>query len=209
MSASHETNSFTSRILKSENILWRDLKFIQADNFKNWETEESKLKLKQSLIYNNFIQPFYVWQDTDNVIYCLDGKHRTILLEELANDGITIPDYLPAIFLDCKDKKEASRLVLIFSSAYAKVSESGFKDFISLYELDLPEILEQISIPALKIEKPLPLPVELDGETKNKPATMKITFPTYQALEAAMPVINELLKKDYSGSFFSVSYGDI
>ena len=171
--------------------------------------DADRQKLKNSLISNQFIQPFYVWLDPTGVFYCLDGKHRYDVLRELAAEGATVPDLLPAISIYCKDKQEASKLVLIFSSAYAKITQQGIQDFASIYELNLPEIMHEISLPDIKIEDLMPLPSDLDGEPKEKPATMKITFDSYVQLEKAIPVIEQLLKTNYSGAFFSVSYGEI
>lgn len=199
--------SLNSRILYTQNIKWRDLKFLQQDTFKDL-SDIDKQRLKNSLVGNQFLQPFYVWKDQDESNYCLDGKHRTILLEELISDGVDVPDLLPATFIDCRDKQEAAKLVLVFSSAYARVTLEGFNEFIALHELDAPEILEQISIPDLVFIEEMPLPEILDGDPKNKVATMKITFANPEQLQDALPTIEELLKK-YQGSFFSVSAGEI
>lgn len=202
-----KTNTLTSKILKTEDVSWRDIKYLQQDNFKELSSED-KQKLKNSLLRNEFVQPFYVWQDADDTLYCLDGKHRVLLLQELANDGVQVPEALPGIFIECASKQEASKLVLVFSSAYARVTIGGFQDFITLHELDAVELMEQISIPDLTIPEIMPLPEVLDADAKAKPATMKITFSNHQQLEEALPTIEELLKK-YTGSFFSVSAGEI
>lgn len=52
--------NLTSRVIKTENINWRDFKFIQSDSFKDFELEAAH-KLKASILGNNFTQPFYVW----------------------------------------------------------------------------------------------------------------------------------------------------
>ncbi len=208
MSDAKSFNVLSSKVIKTENVNWNDLKFLQNDDFKSLSIAD-KQKLKSSLVANQFIQPFYVWQDKDDTLYCLDGKHRTILLQELVTDGIAVPVLLPAVFIDCADKKEAAKMVLVFSSAYAKITQEGFHDFISINQLDLPDVLEQISIPDLKIDEIMPLPSELEGDPKLKPATMKITFVSHTQLEAAIPAIEELLKTKCPGAFFSVSFGEI
>lgn len=87
MEAEVKKNSLKSRIIKTEPIDWRALRFIQQDKFKDLDLS-ARHRLKSSLVANNFSQPFYVWEDEDNgVIYCLDGKHRTALLEELIAEG--------------------------------------------------------------------------------------------------------------------------
>ena len=57
------------RIIETKLINWRELQFIQQDDFKEI-LEEAKHKLKASLVGNSFIQPFYVWEDSSGVIYC-------------------------------------------------------------------------------------------------------------------------------------------
>lgn len=127
-------------------IDWRDLKFIQNEDFKELP-DEAKHRLKGSIIANNFTQPFYVWEDTEGIRWCLDGKHRTLLLEELASEGVKIPYQLPATFINCKDRKDAARLVLLFSSQYAKVTNEGLNTFLTLYDLDYTELKETIDLP--------------------------------------------------------------
>ncbi len=147
-----DNTKITSRVLKTENINWRELAFIQQDNFKELAVEDME-KLKASLVTNNFIQPFYVWEDTDGVRYCLDGKHRTLAQEELIKEGVDVPYSLPATFIDCKDKKEAARLVLIFSSFYAKITQKGLFDFKELYNLDMIELKGMINIPEFSMPR--------------------------------------------------------
>lgn len=142
-----------SRVIKTDLINWKEFQFIQQDNFKDLP-QEAKDKLKASILANNFTQPFYVWQeDNTGIIYCLDGKHRTIILDELRAEGYDIPYLLPATFIDCVDKKEAARLVLIYSSIYAKISQKGLFDFVEEYELNFSEIKDTIDIPDLSIER--------------------------------------------------------
>ena len=113
------------RVNKLENINWRELQFIQHEEFKELP-KSSRDKLKQSLIKHDFSDPFKVWHDTSqNITYCLDGKHRTLLLEELIKDGVEVPEMLPAVFIECSDIKAAAKLVLVYSSVYAKITEQG------------------------------------------------------------------------------------
>lgn len=146
MEALQEKNAISSRIVKTDLINWRELKFIQNDNFKEL-SEEAKHKLKASIISNNFMQPFYVWEDESGQKWCLDGKHRTILLESLINDGVKVPFELPATFIHCESKKDAAKLVLLFSSQYAKVTQEGMFDFLTLNELSFADLKGEIDLP--------------------------------------------------------------
>jgi DNA modification methylase len=140
------SQSIASRVLKTDLINWRELKFIQNENFKELPKDAAH-KLKASMVANNFVQPFFVWQDSEMNIWCLDGKHRTKLLEELLNEGFEVPYMLPACFIDCSDMKQAAELVLVFSSSYAKVTSEGLTDFLSLYDLDLKGLNQFIDLP--------------------------------------------------------------
>lgn len=130
---------------------WRQFKFIQNDDLKDL-SPEAKQRLRESVISKEFVQPFYVWKDPAGEIYCLDGRHRTLILEELIGEGYDIPELLPANFIDCKDKKEAAELVLVYSSMYAKMNADGLHKFLSIYEMDWENLNAGISIPELNMD---------------------------------------------------------
>jgi hypothetical protein len=137
----------TSRVIKTESAEWKKFKYIQQDDFKQW-TPEAKQRLKSSILTNEFTQPFYVWQEPQtNDIYCLDGRHRTLSLEELIDEGHQVPDLLDATFIRCDDKKDAAKLVLIYSSIYARISQDGMFDFMKMYDLDYGEMKLSIDLP--------------------------------------------------------------
>lgn len=143
----------TSRVLKTKDINWRELQFIQQPNFKDISVDDMHA-IKASLLSNNFAQPFYVWEDeSDMSVYCLDGKHRTLALEELIKEGYEVPYSLPATFIRCEDKKEAAKLVIIYSSIYAKVSQQGLFDFLKEYEIEMSEIKGEISLPEFSVPR--------------------------------------------------------
>lgn len=147
------TATLSSRVLKTENVNWRDFKFIQQEGFKDLEPDAAH-RLKASILANNFTQPFYVWEDPENgTIFCLDGKHRTLMLEQLLKEGYYVPYLLPATFIHCENKKEAAKLVTIYSSIYARVSQQGLFDFMKEYELDFSELREQMDLPEFSIDR--------------------------------------------------------
>ena len=103
-------NEIRNRVLKTELVEWRKLVELQPKNFKelgkiNYE------KLKQSILKENFVMSFTVWQDKET-IYIIDGHHRYKVLDLLEKEGVSVPKKLPCTFIECKDKKEASKLVL-------------------------------------------------------------------------------------------------
>jgi hypothetical protein len=139
------TKAINSRILRTEEIHWQRLEFIQNDNFKEW-VSDGDTKLLQSIVKYQFVDPFKVWQDGDK-LYCLDGKHRWLDLKKASESGIEVPDLLPATFIDCTDIKEAAELVLVYSSAYARITEQGLIDHFEKFELSLPDLKGIFSLP--------------------------------------------------------------
>lgn len=137
-----------SKILKTESIKWKDLEFIQDADFKEWILNGDE-KLLRSLLKYQFVDPFKVWENNGK-IYCLDGKHRTIDLQQLLNQGVQVPDELPAIFLDCENLEEAAELVLVYSSAYAQITKTGLLNFTEKYEIDLPKF-EAFNLPSFDL----------------------------------------------------------
>lgn len=147
--------SLKVRVIKQANIEWQKLQFVQSDQFKEL-TPQEKEKLKKSIVNNKFVDPFKVWQDRESgIIYCLDGKHRTIILEEIQSEGIEVPKMLPAVFIECQDINEAAKLVLTYSSTYARITEHGLAEFVETYNIPLPEIMDEMTFPAVKTLLPL------------------------------------------------------
>lgn len=124
-----------NKILETKPIEWRELKWLQG-GLKEI-SDESFQKLKKSIKENNFIQPFNVWDG-----WILDGHHRLKALKEIEKEGVSIPNLLPANIMKCKDKKEASKLVLVYSSTYAKVTPDGLTTFMFDNELDIDDLGE-------------------------------------------------------------------
>jgi DNA modification methylase len=139
-----ETTSINSRIIKTELIKWRDLEFIQQENFKEW-IGNGDTKLIQSILKYQFVDAFKVWEH-ENKLYCLDGKHRFLDLIKVSELGHNVPEELPATFIDCENIESAAELVLVYSSAYAKITQQGMFDFVSKFNLDLPAMNETINI---------------------------------------------------------------
>lgn len=138
-----EKQEIQSRIIKTDSVKWKELKFIQDENFKEW-IEEGDAKLQQSLLKYQFVDPFKVWEN-NGVIYCLDGKHRYLDLIALEKLGHQVPDELPATFMRCDSKKDAAELVLIYSSQYAKITQQGLFDFVSEFDIDVPTASEAMN----------------------------------------------------------------
>lgn len=134
-----------SRVIKTEPINWRELQFIQQENFKEWVNNGDK-KLLESILKYQFIDPFKVWHH-EGINYCLDGRHRFLDLEAVLKSGKDVPELLPATFIDCTNMKEAAELVLVYSSAYAKITQQGLLDFVQHFDLDFPDMQNMMNIP--------------------------------------------------------------
>ncbi len=148
-----DKTSLTSRVVKTELIPWQQLKYIQQNDFKELDPE-AKEHLKHSILVNQFTQPFYVWQEEKaDDIYCLDGRHRTFILEELKREGHAVPDLLPATFIHCDNKKQAAELVLIYSSIYARITQQGLFDFLQMYEIEYESIASSMHIPDFSTQR--------------------------------------------------------
>jgi hypothetical protein len=139
-----KTIVINSRIIKTELIKWRDLEFIQDENFKEW-IGGGDTKLIESILKYQFVDAFKVWEH-DGKLFCLDGKHRYLDLIKVTDLGHTVPYELPATFIDCENIESAAELVLVYSSAYAKITQQGMFDFVSKFNLDLPKMNETINI---------------------------------------------------------------
>jgi hypothetical protein len=142
-----------SRILRSENVCWRDFEFLQPEGFKDL-TAAGYSRLRESILRNGFVESFKVWQPAKSKkLYCLDGYHRCKVLRALASEGVEVPETFPADFLDCRTRKEAAKLVLVYSSIYASITDEGLYAFQDLHGLDLESIAAEIDLPDLDIEK--------------------------------------------------------
>lgn len=129
-------------IIKTELIKWDTLELFQPSNLKKM-SEAQLNKLKTSLKNNGLKTPFYVWENKDK-IYCLDGHHRIPALKILRDEGVKVPDKLPANFIHCKNKKDAKKAVLIYNSHYADIIKSNLDDWV--VDLNLEELENEIDL---------------------------------------------------------------
>ena len=138
--------SITNKIICQKSVNWHTLEWLQPEDFKEINSEVFQ-KLKNSLVSNNFIQPFNVWMDpgTDK-IWILDGHLRQRAMKELITEGYDIPNRLPANFIKCKNMKEAVKLVLIYNSHYARITEEGLKNFLKINDLVFADLANEIEL---------------------------------------------------------------
>jgi hypothetical protein len=135
----------TSRVIRSAKVEWRKLEWLQGE-FKK-ATKTSMRKLKNSILMNQFIQPFNVWKDKKTgKVWILDGHHRKKAMEELEKEGHQIPKMMDANFIDCKNKQEAELAVMVYSSVYAEASKDSTITYISERGLDVDRLTEMVSL---------------------------------------------------------------
>ena len=136
------SKEITIRVINSGRVHWHNFKFLQSDSLKDL-SKKSHQALKDSIINNNFLESFKVWQ-SKNDLFCLDGFHRCKILEELEKEGYKIPKLMPVDFLECKDKREASKLVVVFTAKYARITEDGLSQFLEEQKLDWDDFKSEI-----------------------------------------------------------------
>ena len=142
--------TISNRIVKTALISWKDLKWFHTDLKKL--SRESFEKLKQSLVSNNFVQPFNVWQ-LGRTVLILDGQYRMKAMKALEDEGYEIPELLPANFVQCKNRTDAARMVLLYSSIYANITESGLDSFAQVNNLDIAAMSLELSLPDFKLDE--------------------------------------------------------
>lgn len=138
-----------SRIDGVRDIPWRELKWLQGDLKRL--PPINLAKLKASLVRESFVMPFHVWQNGDTWI--LDGHQRQRAMIELEREGNKIPDLLPAVFVKCRDMKQARELVLVFASQHGEVTGRTLLDFIEQDESLTPaEMNDILRIPGINMK---------------------------------------------------------
>jgi len=198
--------TITSKIIKTELVAWRNLKFIQQDNFKEWVSNGSQ-KLIESILKYQFVAPFMVWEN-EGVLYCLDGRHRFLDLENVEKLGHVVPEFLPATFIECKNMKEAAELVLVYSSAYASITEQGLLDFVTNFNLDFPDMQSILNIPdfdTISFEGLLNKSLGTNDSEPIVPSSLKdsFIFPPFSILDSRSAVWLERKRKWLSLGFNS------
>jgi hypothetical protein len=141
------------KVLKTEKVKWRELKVLQVKNFKEL-SEVDAAELRVSILKNEMINTWKVWEDPNGTIWILDGVHRQkmmFLMEKTEN--VPFLDEYTASFIDCKDKREAAKYVLLYSSSYAKVTEEGLRLHLETFDLQIDEVKLEISPDGIDMKK--------------------------------------------------------
>ena len=141
-------NKMNINIEKFDYVEWENLVLFQPDDLK-FQSKEQLDKLKTSLKNNGFKSPFMVWENKDK-IYVLDGHHRIPAMKLLIDEGVNVPERLPAVFIKCKDKREAKKAVLIYNAHYAKINNDILMDWV--VDLKIDDLKMEIDIPDISFD---------------------------------------------------------
>ncbi len=140
------------RAIKMEKIDWQKCKWLQPESLKIL-MEVDFNKLVKSFQENDSIDPLKVWQEKPGVIWILDGHHRQKVLEHcLQKEEKKPPRLMSAIFIDCKNKKEAAKFCLLYASEYARIQDEGLYEFLHTFDLKFDKIKGQIELPAIDLD---------------------------------------------------------
>jgi ParB-like chromosome segregation protein Spo0J len=141
-------------------------------------------------------RPLIVFTDVDNKYVVLGGNMRLKACKEIGIKEI------PIIVADEWTEEQKNEFLIKDNVGFGEwdwdqLANEWDAEKLDSWGLDLPIIMDEPSYE------------DLIGEEKNKPATMKITFKTVEQLQKAEIEIQEILDRNYSGAYFSVSAGEI
>lgn len=143
-------------------------------------------------------RPIVCVTDVDGKIYPLGGNMRLKALQELKYKEV--PDEW-VLMADEWTEEQRREFVIKDNVGFGEWDweqlDAWDAEKLEEWGLDVPIIMEEPSYE------------DLIGEEKNKPATMKITFTSPEQLQKAEIEIQEILDRNYSGAYFSVSAGEI
>jgi hypothetical protein len=142
---------------KSISITCKTKDFLPLDKIESLQGELKKIspasmdKLKNSIKTYGFSFPVFVWESGKRY-YSIDGVHRCKALKELAEvDGYGIPEQVPVVFINAKNRKHAKELLLAASSNYAVFDQNGMFDFIA--DLNLDDLKSNIEIKEISLDE--------------------------------------------------------
>ena len=155
-------------------------------------TEKQETQLKRSLEKFGVVEPIIFNKQTGFIV---GGHFRVRELKKLGYKEIE------CVIVDLNEDDEKELNIRLNANTgewdFEMLANEWDVEKLEDWGLDIPIFMEEPSYE------------DLIGEEKNKPATMKITFTSPEQLQKAEIEIQELLDRNYSGSYFSVSAGEI
>ena len=138
-------------VLRQEKIDWKTLQWLQIRGKKGETTGLKELykteatKLVASLKKYGWVDPFKVWIDEEGTKWILDGHHREAILREMEIQGGDIPKLLAADIIDCKDKKEAAKFAILYTSRYAKPTGQGLYEHLEHFDIEFEDMSDAMN----------------------------------------------------------------
>lgn len=117
--------------------------------------EKQAEKIKESFIKYGISFPVFIWEDGKKK-YIIDGHQRVHILKEMIKEGYKIEGdgKMPVVFVEAESKKEAIEKVLLATSRYGRIDQSGAFDFFSENEINVTEMNLVIDLPELQLDSP-------------------------------------------------------
>lgn len=142
------------RILKTELVDWRNIEPLQPANFKHIYNYKH---IERSILENGFVNPFFVWE-SEGVIYSIDGVTRKEILSNLEN----VPDLLPAVFIDAKNRKDAVKILLsVFNTKENPIDLEVLTEWINIEQVE-------VEVQSLNVVDIQDMEEEIENETISK-----------------------------------------
>ena len=118
------------RILKTELVDWRSIEPLQPANFKHIYNYKH---IERSILENGFVNPFFVWEN-EGIIYSIDGVTRKEILSNLEN----VPDLLPAVFIDAKNRQDAVKILLsVFNTKENPIDLEVLTEWVNIEQVEV------------------------------------------------------------------------
>lgn len=117
-------------------------------------TDNDIKELIESLTHEGLMMPFAIWKHEDKN-YLLDGHGRKEAITKLAvDDAKLLTEEWPVIYVNAENEEDARKALLQITSAYGKVTKSGYKQFcVSIPDYKAPVINKFVTKP-VKAKEP-------------------------------------------------------
>lgn len=124
---------------------------LQPKSFKEM-SKDSYQKFRLGMQKAGFHEPIKVWVD-NGINYIVDGHHRIKILNEFLKEGYEIP-LIPVYYVECKNRKDAIRMLLASNSHYAVMTPEGLHELLEVEEIEL-DVFETIELKGndIKLDK--------------------------------------------------------
>lgn len=152
------------RIKELKQVEWRKIKPLQPDNSKILMNYDA---IEKSILKHGFSMPFFGWENKGNV-HCIDGHSRLEILSNLEN----VPETLPVILIDAKDKKEAQEILIeVFNQKHNPFDLDVLQEWVELEQLDVDLETINVKIDEIEVDEVEHLEAEEDDFDATPPST--------------------------------------